>query len=199
VFGAFAFVEANVLVALVLVILAGSIKAPYALVGALVFGRIAAPAMRIGSALVAVFATGALALAFGGHAYLAGGLFHATHSTERLSLAFRAEHALLIVVALAAIAFVVFRRAASNAATLAFATLTAATWPWYLALALPYAAFVRNGLPWLLVALPIAGFLMDPMYDSRLLRFAAFAVLLVVAAGLRPRPAELREPASVTA
>jgi len=148
------------------VVAAGLIKLPFVAVAVVMLrGSLRT---RLTVAGVSTFATIAASLLFGGPSYVDSLMHHAhTHA-----LMFGVAHSVLLLYVLGAIAVALILNRWSVVAPLCFPSLAAAMFPWYILWGLPYALAGRS-LPFFLIALPLASFLFDPIYETLWLLLAA--------------------------
>lgn len=151
-------------VAVLLVALAGAVKLPFLLLGAVVFARVPKFPVRL------AYAAGAVALALG-ISYVFGG----TPYLDALTSTGRARAIWSLDISILRTAFVLLAVAATAAAVLARRFFAFAGWlcpglapllfPWYLAWTIPYVCAAGAGLLETLLALPIAATLADTIYE----------------------------------
>ena len=166
-----------------LVVAAGLVKLPFAVIGALAFVREPSLARRIAYAAGALALTLAISYLWAGRAYFeALSYYHSllSPSSDRLQI-------LVTVVALAAICVAIFTRRFAGVGAFAFPTLSVSEMqPWYALWGLPYAVREHRHLALFLILLPPAGFLMDDSI-SRIAQLVIFAGAVCIVAALAVR------------
>lgn len=175
---------------------AGLVKLPFLLLGAVAFGRLGRmPALACTTAAVAICMVASAA--FGGHAYVESLLLTASQRGSGMDPILRASKAIMAFTPVAVTAFVLLRGRYPAFAGWLYPALAPVLFPWYLVWALPYALAARAGALLTLLALPLAGVLVDTIYDLHAVAMALFALggAALVAAVARQSP-EALEPAS---
>jgi len=189
--------------ALALAILAGGVKLPFLVVGALAFVGFDSLRARVASAVAAI--AGGVAL----YAILGGGAFlEALSTTSRLYRAAlldpvaNALHVAVALAALAAVALALARRTYAPTAAWSFAALGATFFAWYVPWGMPYAALERRWFAPFLVAYPALSFVFATTYaasPAQAIPLAAVIALGPVAAyvalrGITPTRTRARLP-----
>ena len=185
--GAALVTRAKVLPAVACIVAAGLIKAPYAVLGLLVFSGLRRPA-NFASMSATLALTALLSLWLGGAPYLAALTRHIASRTgpEFVLHALAALVAAFVLLA----ALLGFGRLRSGAFLMP--ALAAALFPWYLAWSIPYALSRQRDLACLLIAFPAAAALLDTVFYrsfvglGALLLTLACAILLTLRSRSRP-------------
>lgn len=164
--------------AVALGVLAGGIKLPFLAIAALATAGARRLTVRVSGALLAVAGGVALSALLGGRDYLL-----AIRATSRIYGAAIGDplangaHAVLALIALAAVGLAVASRRVWPTAGWTFVALAAAFFGWYVAWGLPYAAYERRWLAAFALSLPPLTFLLSTFYAGS----ALLSVTLVAA------------------
>jgi hypothetical protein len=195
---AFAVAKRRAYAALPFAIAAGTMKLPFAAIGALAFAGTGSALRRISLAALAAIGGVAISLAFAGRGFVNGLFFQAASGdlTSGLALLQSPEHAVAAALALAAICAALLGRRTPRAAALTLPALAVKLFPWYAVWCLPFALDDEPLMTRLLVALPVLGFLLESIVDVRWYVFCAFAAVIV---SVIPRIARKRRPARTAA
>jgi hypothetical protein len=180
-------VTASPIVCAAFVVAAGLVKLPYLFLGLALFARIVDTRKRLLLAAATAVAGLAASWAFGGAAYLNALGVHLGSRSPFLS----PLHALVALVAVAALLLAVVRRTWIRGAEFTMPALAAGLFPWYLLWGFPYVLTRPNALAGYLILLPIAAAAVDTVFYRPWLE-ALFVLAGVVFAFLslrRARPA----------
>jgi len=175
--GAALTMRSQVLPAVACIVAAGLIKAPYAVLGLLIFTGIRRPARRYATMSASLALTALLSLWLGGAPYLAALTRHVVSRTGP-EFVLHALAALVAAVILLA-ALLGFGRLRSGAFLMP--ALAAALFPWYLAWSIPYALSRQRDLACLLVAFPAAAALLDTVFFRGFIGLGALVLTLACA------------------
>jgi hypothetical protein len=175
--GAALTMRAQVLPAVACIVAAGLIKAPYAVLGLLIFTGLRRPASRYATMSASLALTALLSVWLGGAPYLAALMRHVVSRTGP-EFVLHALAALVAAVILLA-ALLGFGRLRSGAFLMP--ALAAALFPWYLAWSIPYALSRQRDLAYLLVAFPAAAALLDTVFFRGFIGLGALVLTLACA------------------
>jgi hypothetical protein len=176
VLAAMAFDLAAPLAGSVVVALAGLIKLPFAVIGALAFAERVAVRNRITAALLSAAGAFIVSYMWAGPQYFKGLAFY----NDLRSMVAPGAEIVLAVVALASVVVALVRRTYSGAASFSFPGLPLAQVPpWYAPWGLPYALRERAHTAWFLVLLPVAALLMDESVSARVRLVLYLAICFV--------------------
>ncbi len=170
------------------IVAAGLIKAPYAVLGLLIFTAVRRPAARYAYMGAAVALTALVSWWLGGAPYLAAVTRHVVSRTGPEALLHGLTAFVAAVILLAAL--LGYKRLRTGAFVMP--ALAAALFPWYLAWSIPYALSRQRDLAYLLIAFPAAAALLDTVFFRNVVGLGALALTLACAIllmrGSRPRP-----------
>jgi len=188
--------------AVALAILAGGVKLPFLIVGALAFAALPSTRARLQSAAATLAGGVALYAILGGGAFL--GALATTSRLYRAALLdplTNALHAAVAVAAVTVVALALARRTFVPTGAWSFAALGATFFAWYVPWGLPYAALERRWFAPFLVAYPALSFVFSTTYaasPAQAIPLAAVIALGPVAAYVALRGISLtRTPAPV--
>lgn len=160
--------------------LAGGVKLPFLIIGALTTAGAKRASLRLGGAALVVADGIALSALLGGRDYLG-----AIRTTSRLygdALAdplVNGAHLALACVALGAVVLAVAARRTWPTASWAFVALAASFFGWYVAWGLPYAAYERRWFAAFALSLPLLTFLLATFYTASSLQSLALTAAVI--------------------
>jgi hypothetical protein len=171
---AFALVRKIPGIAAALVIGAGLIKIPFALLGLLCFVRLR-PSQRYGLGVLSILVTVGLSILWGGGRYFSALVHHAMPDSPLESPA----HFLGAILAGGIVIATLVIGPRFRAALLAVPALAPGLFPWYLSWGLPYGLLRHRYLTWLLIALPVASVIVADTVVYRSLVIGGLTVLVL--------------------